>query len=158
MTRNNLASHLKWLLNQGPSLYPSLTPSARDIEYDDAIARNAPADDPAPPANFGTIHSASFSIQDSQIPAGTVVEDFQENGAKIEDDDAEMARLLFDPQSSSKPRMLSCSKDGLSSSQKSKPARKQEESPTQHRGAKHQNVVKGMVKFPAWRCIKELGG
>lgn len=83
MTKNNLASHLKWLLNQGPSLYPSLTSETPLIERDNRVSQQ-----PTPPSD------------ESDIP-DEVFEDCKD----VTDD--KMARLMLAPQSASKPRMLS---------------------------------------------------
>jgi bloom syndrome protein len=48
MTKNNLASHLKWLLKQGPSLYPSLTAESPVVEQPTARF----SQQPTPPEEF----------------------------------------------------------------------------------------------------------
>lgn len=83
MTKNNLASHLKWLLNQGPSLYPSLTTETPLIERDNRVSQQ-----PTPPSD------------ESHIP-DEVFGDCND----VTDDN--MTRLMLAPQSASKPRMLS---------------------------------------------------
>lgn len=83
MTKNNLAVHLKWLLKQGPSLYPSLTSESPPVERDDRVSQQ-----PTPPS-------------DKAEPLEAILED---------DDDVtgeDMARLMLAPSSASKPRMLS---------------------------------------------------
>jgi bloom syndrome protein len=83
MTKNNLASHLKWLLNQGPSLYPSLTTETPLIERDNRVSQQ-----PTPPSD------------ESDIP-----DEIFEDCNDVTDEN--MARLMLAPQSASKPRMLS---------------------------------------------------
>ena len=82
MTKNNLASHLKWLLKQGPSLYPSLTTEAPVVEQSTRVSQQ-----PTPPEEF-------------EIPDGIL-----EDADDVTDDT--MARLMLCPSSESKPRMLS---------------------------------------------------
>ncbi|KAJ5125766.1 Bloom syndrome protein [Penicillium atrosanguineum] len=83
MTKNNLASHLKWLLNQGPSLYLSLTTDTPLIERD-----NRASQQPTPP------------FDESDEP-----DEIFEDCNDVTDEN--MARLMLAPQSASKPRMLS---------------------------------------------------
>ncbi|KAK5798154.1 hypothetical protein VI817_004445 [Penicillium citrinum] len=79
---NNLASHLKWLLKRGPSLYPSLTTEAPVIEQPTRVSQQ-----PTPPEEF-------------EIP-----DEILEDADDVTDDT--MARLMLCPSSESKPRMLS---------------------------------------------------
>jgi bloom syndrome protein len=78
MTKNNLAVHLKWLLKQAPPTCPALVSLP---ERNQALQSALPADEST------TLHDISEHVED--------------------DADEEMARLLFAPQSASKPRMLS---------------------------------------------------
>ncbi|OJJ50167.1 hypothetical protein ASPZODRAFT_58591 [Penicilliopsis zonata CBS 506.65] len=104
MTKNNLSAHLKWLLKQGPSLYPSLTPSPEDN-------RIYPEHEGRPTALDITILEVS-----STGPTGGGVGDSQVatdgDGTEVISD-TEMARLYLAPQSASKPRMLSRQNGGL---------------------------------------------
>jgi bloom syndrome protein len=84
MTKTNLASHLKWLLNQGPSLYPSLTSDTPVIERGNRVSQQ-----PTPPSDV-----------ERDIPD----EEFEDCDNVT---DESMARLMLAPQSASKPRMLS---------------------------------------------------
>jgi bloom syndrome protein len=77
MTKNNLAVHLKWLLKQAPPKCPALV----SLPERNASQSIAPADEST------TLHNIPEHVDD--------------------DADEEMARLLFAPQSASKPRMLS---------------------------------------------------
>ncbi|PLN81786.1 RecQ family helicase MusN [Aspergillus taichungensis] len=109
MTRNNLQSHLKWLLGQGPSLYPSLTPAAGDNR--DPTSGRSRSDTRPPQARIATNDDiGDIATRDSQL----VLDD---NAAQPEDltPDDDMARLMFAPQSASKPRMLSRAKSSVSS-------------------------------------------
>lgn len=83
MTKNNLATHLKWLLNQGPSLYPSLTTDTPLIERENRVSQQ-----PTPPS-------------DESDEPDEIFEDCNDVT------DENMARLMLAPQSASKPRMLS---------------------------------------------------
>ncbi|KAJ6127059.1 DNA helicase ATP-dependent RecQ type [Penicillium sp. IBT 18751x] len=83
MTKNNLASHLKWLLNQGPSLYPSLITDTPLIERDNCVSQQ-----PTPPSDESDEPNEIF-----------------EHCNDVTDEN--MARLMLAPQSASKPRMLS---------------------------------------------------
>jgi len=83
MTKNNLASHLKWLLNQGPSLYPSLTTGTPLIERGNRVSQQ-----PTPPSDESDIPDEVFEDCNDVI-------------------DENMARLMVAPQSASKTRMLS---------------------------------------------------
>lgn len=82
MTKNNLASHLKWLLKQGPSLYPSLT--AESPVVDQPTTRFS--QQPTPPEEFEKLDE--------------ILEDADDVS------DETMARLMLCPSSESKPRML----------------------------------------------------
>lgn len=81
MTKNNLASHLKWLLKQGPSLYPSLTAEPSVVEQSTRFSQQ-----PTPPDEF-------------EIP-----DEILEDPDDVTDET--MARLMLCPSSESKPRML----------------------------------------------------
>ncbi|KAI2794534.1 Bloom syndrome protein [Penicillium oxalicum] len=82
MTKNNLAVHLKWLLKQGPSLYPTLSPSI-PTEPGSRVSHQ-----PSPPAD------------ETQL-LDQLVEDLDD----LEDES--MARLMLAPSSGSKPKLLS---------------------------------------------------
>ncbi|KAJ5089943.1 Bloom syndrome protein [Penicillium argentinense] len=82
MTKNNLAKHLKWLLKQGPSLYPSLI-SETPVEQSTRVPQQ-----PTPPD------------ETPEIP-DEILEDVDDATDKT------MARLMLCPSSESKPRMLS---------------------------------------------------
>ncbi|KAJ5776471.1 uncharacterized protein N7511_001482 [Penicillium nucicola] len=77
MTKNNLAAHLKWLLKQAPPTCPALVSLPE--------------------------RNASQSVP--RADESTTLHDIPEHVDS--DADEEMARLLFAPQSASKPRMLS---------------------------------------------------
>lgn len=141
MTKNNLSTHLKWLLKQGPSLYPSLTPSAHENQ-NNADARNPARGQPTSAQDQPGIDSRSSRDVDSERILETFVDDIGDNNAEVKTD-TNMARLLFAPQSASKPRLLSSSKKfpaartlGASN------GRVPEKSPTE-RKTRDPNVVKG---------------
>jgi hypothetical protein len=82
MTKNNLAVHLKWLKTQGKPLYPQLVQTSPHGPNNNVPQQLTPPTD-------------EFAALDD------ILEDVEN-----ETDEA-MARLLFAPQSASKPRMLS---------------------------------------------------
>ncbi|KAF7712846.1 DNA helicase [Penicillium ucsense] len=82
MTKNNLAVHLKWLLQQGPSLYPTLS---TDIPTE--TANRVPHQRAPPPDDIQLLDQ--------------LVEDLDD----LEDEN--MARLMLAPSSGSKSKMLS---------------------------------------------------
>lgn len=83
MTKNNLAVHLEWLLNQGPSLYPSLSAETPPIE-----SNNRASQQPPPPSDETELLDA-------------ILEDVDD------EHDESMARLVAPSQSSRKPRLVS---------------------------------------------------
>ncbi|KAF3388989.1 ATP-dependent DNA helicase hus2/rqh1 [Penicillium rolfsii] len=83
MTKNNLAVHLKWLLKQGPSLYPTLSADNPPIDAGSRVSQQ-----PTPPS-------------DETEYLDQLLEDAED--VKNES----MARLMLAPSSESKPRMLS---------------------------------------------------
>ncbi|KAL4739632.1 hypothetical protein BDV11DRAFT_169927 [Aspergillus similis] len=109
MTRSNLKTHLNWLLDQGPSLYPVLTPLAWDSHVNPTNSQS----NPAPILNLIGGHQ-ELSVKDSQPIFESVINDPADDVIDIESD-TDMARLMLDhPLSASKPRMLSA-KESLSS-------------------------------------------
>lgn len=138
MTKNNLATHLRWLLKQGPSLYPSLTPSAHEIRDDTTSTRNPAPAQPTRP------HADSSLGRDSDLERilGTIVDITGSNDAEI---DTNMARLLFAPQSASKPRLLSSSKKPSEGTPKASLERIPEQSPTEQRRKQPQDAIKGAI-------------
>ncbi|KAI9376592.1 hypothetical protein BJX61DRAFT_538674 [Aspergillus egyptiacus] len=118
MTKNNLKAHLKWLLDQGPSLYPVLTPPAWESHVDPNELTNSSA----PTLNKIASQTEELSIKDSQAIPRTSTRDTADNGFKI-DTETDMARLMLAPSSASKPRMLSHSSD-ISESTRKPPKKK----------------------------------
>ncbi|KAL4788349.1 hypothetical protein BJX76DRAFT_175470 [Aspergillus varians] len=111
MTKSNLKTHLKWLLDQGPSLYPVLTPPA----WEPHVNSNESHSNPVPTLNLIASQTEELSIKDSQPVLETSVKN---DGFEV-DSDTDMARLLLAPPSASKPRMLSCTKESPGSARKS---------------------------------------
>lgn len=141
MTKNNLSTHLKWLLKQGPSLYPSLTPSAHENQ-NNADARNPARGQPTSAQDQPGIDSRSSRDVDSERIQETFVDDIGDNNAEVKTD-TNMARLLFAPQSASKPRLLSSSKKSPAArTLGASNGRVPEKSPTE-RKTRDPNVVKG---------------
>ena len=139
MTKSNLATHLRWLVKQGPSLYPSLTLSAHEARDDTNTRNPAPAQ---PISTLGQTDAGSSFGRDSDLERipGTIVENTGSNDA---DADTNMARLQFAPQSASKSRLLSSSKKSFERTPKKSLERIPEKSPTAHRDVRPQ---KGTTK------------
>jgi bloom syndrome protein len=117
MTKNNLRQHLSWLLNRGPPQIPALQLSTWSDETTTAttvtsttatftISLDAQPNEYLPRTSAPSDHGKSV-----QRPAEVKVD----NDGDIVIHDAEMARLQFAPSSTTKPRMLSCTKNGSSS-------------------------------------------
>ncbi|GFF39559.1 ATP-dependent DNA helicase hus2/rqh1 [Aspergillus udagawae] len=106
MTKNNLDVHLQWLLDQGPTLYPSLTSFAQEIQNS---ASRQPTTRPQPAdSNESIDRSGSIHVGDSQVFREIRTnEEKDAGGDATEVDDPNMARLLLAPQSASKSRLLS---------------------------------------------------
>ncbi|KAL4921543.1 hypothetical protein BDW62DRAFT_130314 [Aspergillus aurantiobrunneus] len=114
MTKSNLKTHLKWLLDQGPSLYPVLTPPA----WESHVNPDGSHSDSVPALNSIASQTGDLSIKDSQPAIGGTVKNHVDDEIEI-DSDTDMARLLLAPPSASKPRVLSCNKESPGSTQKS---------------------------------------
>lgn len=143
MTKNNLSTHLKWLLKQGPSLYPSLTPSAHENQ-NNADARNSTQGQPTSAQDQPGINLRSSRDVGSERILETFVDDIEDNNAEVKTD-TNMARLLFAPQSASKPRLLSSSKKSpVARTLGASNDRVPEKSPTE-RKTRDPNVIKGMA-------------
>lgn len=112
MTKSNLKTHLKWLLDQGPSLYPALTPLA----WESYVKPNDSYSNPAPKLNLIASQTEDLRIKDSQ-PAFEATVDQADDGFEAYSD-ADMARLMLAPPSASKPRMLSCTQESPGTSRK----------------------------------------
>ena len=109
MTKNNLAIHLRWLLQQGPSLYPSINPSSQCPEPADGEGdRIITGQNDQTVVDVPECEVTSTRVEDRQT---FVVPPTQETSGDGEESDSngDMARLVFAPQStsSSKRRMLS---------------------------------------------------
>lgn len=158
MTRHNLEVHLKWLLKQGPSLYPSLSPSPRVSS--DVSAAQRPAGNPSiPTPNAPAGQIASSAIDDTESAQDTFVDDDLEVGAGTESD-INMARLLFAPSSSRKPRLLSQSKDPIPGLPKTPNARSSLDTPKPSRTGLPQTSAKGIspsIHFSEWRKLTTVG-
>ncbi|KKK27278.1 hypothetical protein ARAM_001944 [Aspergillus rambellii] len=129
MTKNNLKAHLKWLLDQGPSLYPVLTPSAWESHVDQSPSLN----DPIPTYSPTASQIGGVSIKDSQPATATNIKNLNDGIGVVSDTD--MARLLFAPQSAIKPRMLSRAKDSSPNNPMKPLKAAATSSPTRQRGS-----------------------
>ena len=116
MTKHNLRDHLGWLLNRGPSLYPSL----------DLVGNNSsgnPGPDRCPPGQSAalltevptdTVSNSNPVEPTTRLNAAPSEEPTIEQSGSLNGygstvtTNSNMARLQFAPQSTSKPRMLSC--------------------------------------------------
>lgn len=141
MTRHNLEVHLKWLLQQGPSLYPSLSPSAR--ENRNSIRENHTKNRLIPALHATGNQVPEIAIGDSQ-PLQKKPVDNVEKDSEVESDE-DMARLLMAPQSASKPRLFSRPTDAVNRSPSKVNGRTHAESPTRRREALKSPTVKSMV-------------
>lgn len=153
MTRNNLTTHLKWLLKQGPSLYPSLTPSVHQNGNDRGAPNLSQAqlvlDQPGASSGFG----AEGDLE--RIP-GTFANDPGTDDADANIDDTNMARLLIAPQSTSKPRLLSSSKKSIER-RKASGGIAPEASPSEQQKTKHPDRVTGTAAYSyLWHDYMEL--
>ncbi|KAL2870775.1 RecQ family helicase MusN [Aspergillus lucknowensis] len=127
MTKSNLNTHLEWLLNQGPSLFPVLTPAAWEshVNPNDSHSNSGPA------LSLIASQTEELSIKDSQPIVPTSVKN--DVGDEIElGSDTDMARLMLAPPSASKPRMLSRTSEPHGSAQKAQKIR----SPTKRETAR----------------------
>lgn len=147
MTKNNLAVHLKWLLKQGSSLYPSLTPSEAAYETVD-VPRDSASDPSSPPSN-----APGTDIGGQQENTTTGFGDSAGNGAQVRDDgDADMARLALAPHSASKPRMLSLINNASSRTPKTPRKQGMDESPSGDQETLRRDMVTGMAA-QSWRLV-----
>lgn len=153
MTKNNLAAHLKWLLQQGPALYPSLSPSAHEY-HNNTADRNQPTA-PVPPAGALAHQPEDITIAiDDLQPEAKPAETGHVDGKAEVDSDEEMARLLLTPASARKPRMLSLSKDAGAPTPKPLKSSQSVNSPSKGRENGLGRVTKGTVKRRACRFWK----
>lgn len=143
MTKNNLTTHLKWLLKQGPSLYPSLTLSAHE-NRNNANNQNPPHVRPILEQPTVDIELGKEGHPDSI--AGTFVKGTGADDADVKVDDTNMARLLLAPQSANKPRLLSSPKEPVEGN-KAGNSGAHEKSPSEQRKRRNPNVVKGMAAY-----------
>jgi bloom syndrome protein len=139
MTRSNLNIHLKWLLDQGPSLYPVLTPPA----WESHVNPNNSYSNTAPTLSLVASQPEEFSITNSQSFLQTDIKNDAIDEIEL-DSDPEMARLMLAPSSASKPRMLSQKKESPGSTQKSPKAR----SPTKREVTQTPSRTKGVKGTP----------
>ena len=141
MTRHNLEVHLKWLLQQGPSLYPSLSPSARDSR--NSIREYHTQNRPTPALHATGNQVPKIGIGDSQPLRNNSV-DNADKGFEVESDE-DMARLLLAPQSASKPRLFSRPTDAVNGSPSKPNVRTHAPSPTRQWEARKSPAIKSMV-------------
>ncbi|KAL4979049.1 hypothetical protein BDW66DRAFT_148541 [Aspergillus desertorum] len=102
MTKSNLKTHLKWLLDQGRSLNPILTPRAWESHVNPLDSHS----NSVATLNLIENQTEELSIKDSQPILESTVNDFTGDVIDI-DSDTDMARLMLSsPSSASKTRML----------------------------------------------------
>ncbi|KAL2815786.1 hypothetical protein BDW59DRAFT_13520 [Aspergillus cavernicola] len=114
MTKSNLKTHLKWLLEQGPSLYPILAPPV----WESNVNPNDSLSDPVPTLHLIASQTEELSIKDSQPIFKTLAKDNNVDDGFEVDSDTDMARLMLASPSASKPRMLSQAKESPGSTRK----------------------------------------
>jgi hypothetical protein len=154
MTRNNLKQHLAWLLQRGPSLYPTLQLSTQTEDRSAVAGIQFKQSQPVPEPSI----TATTDQQVAQLdnPAEIGVEDTVEDGNQLRTD-ADMARLQFAPQSASKPRLLSCGDHLSSSSPRTPTVRLNGESRSGTLRVEDRFSVKGLYKpCLALKCVFEL--
>lgn len=147
MTKNNLKVHLKWLLDQGPSLYPSLNSSTRNgILFDQSVRADRPV-----------VTSPSVHIPQSTVEVG--IEDTANNDPEVKSDvesDLDMGRLSFAPQSASRPRMLLFQNNDASPRISKTPSRLSDEKfPVKPRSSQPKSVIKGIVTVDLRRVVED---
>ncbi|RDW78542.1 RecQ family helicase MusN [Aspergillus mulundensis] len=104
MTRSNLKTHLKWLLDQGRTLYPVLTPPAWESHVNPIDSHSTSG----ATLNLIASQTEDLSIEESQPPPASTVDIPLDDVIELDSDEENMARLMLGPPSStSKPRMLS---------------------------------------------------
>ncbi|KAL4909192.1 hypothetical protein BDW74DRAFT_174399 [Aspergillus multicolor] len=104
MTKSNLKTHLKWLLDQGRSLYPVLTPSAWESHVNPIDSHSTSG----ATLNLIASQTEDLSTKDSQPAPASTVDIPLDDVIELDSDEENMARLMLGPPSSaSKPRMLS---------------------------------------------------
>jgi bloom syndrome protein len=137
MTKNNLDVHLQWLLDQGPSLYPSLTSFAQEIQ--NSASRQSTTRPQQADSNASIDRLDSIDVGDSQVVREIKIgEDKDDGGNVTEVDDTNMARLLLAPQSASKSRLLSGPGERLASTGSAAKVRPLAQSFTEQRGTADQ--------------------
>ncbi|KAB8235234.1 RecQ family helicase MusN [Aspergillus alliaceus] len=139
MTRHNLEVHLKWLLAQGPSLYPSLSPSARQnrSSIKESLSQNPPIPTLRAPGSQ-VLEIAGDSQHTHENSVGNVGDNTEVKS------DADMARLLFAPQSANKPRLFSCSTDAVPRSPRESEDCTHDQSPTRQRRVLKSPTIKSI--------------
>lgn len=144
MTRTNLGQHLAWLLNRGPSLYPSLDLSTRPDEGGTTTTTNPPVSGHA--ESTGT-RPNSLEKSDQAHTRTNEPEVILDDDGDIVIEDADMARLEFAPKSATKPRMLTCMNNAPSSTPKTPGARvSRENASARLDNAQQRSSVKGSIK------------
>lgn len=114
MTKHNLGDHLAWLLNRGPSLYPSLgllentsngnpTPDRRPLVQSPSAPEISTAAIPSSNSAAPVTRPNAVPTEDPSLDQSDII---KRDGSTVTSD-INMARLQFAPQSTSKPRMLS---------------------------------------------------
>lgn len=135
MTNNNLAVHLKWLLKQGPSLYPSLSASTLDYRQIAAHAGDQSVTNTHQITGQSVPEVVSARVLGNQVHTTTASRPVEEKtlGDGLEAaTDSNMARLVLAPSSATKHAKLSFTIVDKSKVQKS-PIRRGPESPLQQR-------------------------
>ncbi|KAJ0426520.1 hypothetical protein BJY00DRAFT_272372 [Aspergillus carlsbadensis] len=140
MTRSNLEIHLKWLLDQGPSLYPVLTP----LMWESRGNSNNSYSNTVPTLSLLASQTEELSLRNSQPALQTDAKNDVIDEIEL-DSDTEMARLMLAPPSASKPRMLSQNKESPGSARKSPKTR----SPTKREVTQTPSRTKGVKESPS---------
>lgn len=149
MTRTNLGQHLAWLLNRGPSLYPTLDLSTRPDEGGTTtVVTTTTTTSPPVSVNAestGTLQK-SLAKSDQAHPRNNEPEVIVDDDGDIVIADADMARLEFAPKSATKPRMLTCMNNAPSSTPKTPGTRVSRENASARLDTQQRSSVKGSIK------------
>ena len=144
MTRTNLSVHLGWLLDQGPSLYPSLNSTARSNEVHQ-VSRPFALHQAEPPRALAEVPDNAQLRTSADID--DVLEECGSDTIPYDDrSNTDMARLSLAPQSSSKPRMFLQNDKALSRSPKTPSYLSSKGAATSPHSSRRRRAAKGMIQ------------
>lgn len=149
MTKNNLRVHLGWLLDQGPSLYPSVKPPAGGSD-DRQVSRQS------------VLHEAGQASTSTGLVTDGLLGILADIGDSVEEcgsdaiphevaNNSVMARLSLAPQSASKPRMLFQNDQSLLGTPKVAQNSSSDSATISSRGSRRRRGAEGTV-HPTGHC------